>query len=176
MGMQDEDILRGKRVLIVDDEKDVLETLEELLGMCLIDKAPDFETGKKFMDKYPYDAAIFDIMGVRGYDLLELATQKGIPSLMLTAHALSPENLVKSIKGGAYSYVPKDKLPEISTYVRDVIEAAQKGGRRHSRWFSRLLPFFDKQFGSGWREKDKEFWDSFESQHMVSKKDLEEMM
>jgi DNA-binding NtrC family response regulator len=176
MGMQEADILSGKRVLIVDDESDVLETLEELLSMCLIDKAPDFETGKKFMDKYPYDAAIFDIMGVRGYDLLELATRKGIPSLMLTAHALSPENLVKSIKEGAYSYVPKDKLPEIATYVRDVIEAAQKGTGRHGRWFSRLKPFFDKQFGSGWREKDKEFWDDFESQRVVTKKDLEEMM
>jgi DNA-binding NtrC family response regulator len=174
--MQDQDILSGKRILIVDDEPDVLETLEELLSMCLIDTAPDFETGKKFIDKYKYDAAVFDIMGVRGYDLLRLATQKGIPSLMLTAHALSPDNLVKSMKEGAYSYVPKDKLPDIATYVRDVIEAAKKGAGRHGQWFSRLKPFFDKQFGSEWREKDQEFWDDFEAQRVISKKDLEDMM
>jgi len=173
--MQD-DILKGKKILIVDDEPDILETLEDLLSMCLIDKAPSFETGKKFLDKNTYDLAVFDIMGVKGYDLLRIANKKGIPALMLTAHALSPENLVKSIKEGAQSYVPKDKLPEIALFIRDVLEERQKSGDKHSRWFTRLKPFFDKQFGDGWREKDKEFWVKFESKSVVTKKDLEEMM
>ena len=173
--MQD-DILKGKKILIVDDEPDILETLEDLLSMCLIDKAPSFETGKKFLDKNAYDLAVFDIMGVKGYDLLRIANKKGIPALMLTAHALSPENLVKSIKEGAQSYVPKDKLPEIALFIRDVLEERQKSGDKHSRGFARLKPFFDKQFGDGWREKDKEFWVKFESKAVVTKKDLEEMM
>ena len=87
--MTDNEILKGKKILIVDDEPDILETLEELLDICIIDTAPDFETAKKFLDKNSYDVAILDIMGVRGYDLLELANEKGIPALMLTAHALS---------------------------------------------------------------------------------------
>ena len=99
--------LKGKRILIVDDEPDVLETLGELLDMCVIDFAPDFETAEKLLEETSYDAAILDIMGVKGYDLLELARHKELPALMLTAHALSPEHLVKSIKGGAYSYIPK---------------------------------------------------------------------
>ena len=33
--------LKGERILIVDDEPDVLETLGELLDMCVIDFAPD---------------------------------------------------------------------------------------------------------------------------------------
>ena len=45
--MQDGDILKDKKILIVDDEPDILETLVELLDMCLIDSAPDFETAKK---------------------------------------------------------------------------------------------------------------------------------
>ena len=36
------DYLRYKRVLIVDDEPDVLETLKELLGMCDVVEASDF--------------------------------------------------------------------------------------------------------------------------------------
>lgn len=174
--MQDDDILKGKRILIVDDEPDVLETLEELLSKCLIDTAPNFETGKKFLDKNTYDLAIFDIMGVKGYELLRIATDKGIPVLMLTAHALSPENLVKSIKEGAHSYVPKDKLPEITIFIKDILEGRQKGGHRRGRWFSILKPFFDKQFGDGWKEKDKEFWNDFESAEVVTKKELEDMM
>lgn len=171
-----DDILKGKKILIVDDEPDILETLEDLLSMCLIDTAPSFETGKKFLDKNTYDLAVFDIMGVKGYDLLRIANKKGIPALMLTAHALSPENLVKSIKEGAQSYVPKDKLPEIASFIRDVLEERQKSGDKQGRWFARLKPFFDKQFGDGWRDKDKEFWVNFDSKSVVTKKDLEDMM
>ena len=174
--MSDDAILKGKRVLIVDDEPDVLETLEELLNQCLIDKAPSFETGVKFLNKNTYDLAIFDIMGVKGYDLLRMATEKGIPAMMLTAHALSPDNLIKSIKEGAHSYVPKDKLSEIATFAKDILEARQKGVEKPAHWFARLKPFFDKHFGTGWREKDRDFWNDFDSKNIVRKKDLEDIM
>jgi DNA-binding response OmpR family regulator len=174
--MSDDAILKGKRVLIVDDEPDVLETLEELLNQCLIDKAPSFETGVKFLNKNTYDLAIFDIMGVKGYDLLRAATEKGIPAIMLTAHALSPDNLIKSIMEGAHSYVPKDKLLEIATFAKDILEARQRGAEKPTRWFARLKPLFDKHFGTGWRDKDRDFWDDFDSKDTVSKKDLEEIM
>lgn len=174
--MQDEDVLKGKKILIVDDEPDILETLEELLDMCTIDTAPNFETAKKFLDKYTYDVAILDIMGVRGYDLLKITAQKGIPALMLTAHALSPENLVKSLKKGAQSYVPKDKISDISTFVKDILEARQRGIREHANWFARLKPFFDKKFGSAWRERDNEFWQDFDRTHVITKEELEEIL
>jgi DNA-binding NtrC family response regulator len=174
--MGDEDILKDKKILIVDDEPDVLDTLEELLDMCLVDTAPNFETAKKFLDKYLYDAAIFDIMGVRGYDLLEIATGKGIPALMLTAHALSPENLVKSVKKGAQSYVPKEKIADIKTFLAEVLEARGKGIEKPGNWFARLRPFFDRKFGTGWREKDKEFWRDFDRDYVVTKEELEEIM
>jgi DNA-binding NtrC family response regulator len=170
------DRLDGKRILIVDDEVDILETLEEMLGMCLIDKAPSFETAVKFLDKNRYDAAIFDIMGVRGYELLRIATAKGVPVLMLTAHALSPENLIKSIREGAQSYIPKDKLSDIAAFLGDMIEARQKGTDKQAGWFSKLKPFFDRQFGPGWREKDQEFWRDFDSKRVVSKKDLQDVI
>ena len=124
--MEGPDRLIGKKILIVDDELDVLETLEELLSVCLIDKAPSFETAVKFLNKNQYDGAIFDIMGVRGYELLRIATGKGVPVLMLTAHALSPDNLIKSIKEGAQSYVPKDNLSQIAIFLGEMIEATRQ--------------------------------------------------
>ena len=90
--MNDLAILTGKKILIVDDEPDVLDTLIEILDMCLVDAAPDFETAKKFLNKNMYDVAIFDIMGVQGYDLLEISVQKDIPALMFTAHALNADD------------------------------------------------------------------------------------
>jgi len=170
-----QEILKDKHILIVDDEPDILETLEEILDMCLIDSAPNYETAKKFLEKNRYDVAVLDIMGVRGYDLLELATSKGIPSLMLTAHALSPDNLIKSIKKGASSYIPKDKIADIGTYLLDIIIEAEEE-TRESKWFQRLKPFFDKKFGPDWREKDREFWDQFDRTFRVSKDELGKIM
>jgi hypoxanthine-guanine phosphoribosyltransferase len=40
--MEEKSRLMGKRVLIVDDEMDVLETLAELLSMCTVTKASSF--------------------------------------------------------------------------------------------------------------------------------------
>ena len=171
-----DDILKGKRVLIVDDEPDILDTLEELLDMCLIDKAPNFETAKKFLVKSDYDAAILDIMGVRGYDLLELTTRKGIPTLMLTANALSPDNLIKSIKEGAQSYVPKDRISELASFLRDILGECQRGDQKKAAWFARLKPFFDKKFGPGWRKKDKEFWQNFDKKYVPTKDEMEEVL
>lgn len=171
-----DDILEGKKILIVDDEPDVLETLAELLDKCLVDTAPSFETARKFLDQTVYDAAILDIMGVRGYDLLELANKKGIPALMLTAHALSPDNLVKSIEGGAQSYVPKEKITDITTYLADIMKAREKGIEKHGNWFARLKPFFDKKFGKGWRKEHEEFWKEFDETYHVSKEEIERVL
>jgi DNA-binding response OmpR family regulator len=171
-----DDILKGKRVLIVDDEPDILETLSEMLEMCFTDTAPNFETAQKFLSKNDYDVAIFDIMGVKGYDLLKLANKKGIPALMLTAHALSPDNLVRSIKGGARSYVPKDKISEITTFLAEILESREKGIEKEGTWFARLKPFFDKKFGTEWREEHKEFWQDFDETYRVSKDDIEKII
>jgi len=171
-----DDIVKGKKILVVDDEPDVLEQLTELLDMCIVDTAPSFETAQKFLNKNTYDVAIFDIMGVRGYDLLELANQKGLPALMLTAHALTPDNLVKSIKEGAQSYIPKEKMSDITTYLADILKAQAKGIEKQGTWFARLKQFFDKKFGPGWKEEHKEFWQEFDKTYIVSKEELEEML
>jgi len=164
------------RILIVDDEPDILETLEELLDMCVIDTATDYEGARRFLERDRYDAAILDIMGVRGYDLLKIATEKHIPALMLTAHALSPDNLVRSIESGAYAYVPKDKLVDIASFVVDIIEAKEAGEKQSHRWFARLKPFFDRKFRPGWRSKDEAFWREFDRRNVVGKEDVDDIL
>ena len=171
-----ENVLEGKKILIVDDEPDILETVTDLLDMCINDTAPSFETARKFLNKNTYDAAIFDIMGVEGYELLKIATQKGIPSLMLTAHALSPDNLVKSIKEGAYAYLPKDKIGDIAVYLADIINASEKGIQKQGTWFARLKQFFDEKFGPGWKEEHKEFWQEFDKGFIVSQEEIERVL
>jgi len=152
-------IIKGKKILIVDDEKDVLDVLMELLDVCKIDAASSFEEGKKLLESRSYDIAVLDIMGVQGYELLRIANERGIPSLMLTAHALSPEDLKKSAENGASYYAPKDEMNKIDIFVADVLEAAEKKKNAWVKWFTRLGSFYDKRFGgTDWREKEKDFW------------------
>jgi DNA-binding response OmpR family regulator len=153
--MSETKILEGKKLLIVDDEPDVVETIKELLDMCNIDAAADFETGEKLLNQNKYDIAVLDIMGVNGYELLEIANKKGVPALMLTAHALSPDNFAKSISGGAKAYIPKEKMSEIAIFLSDLLKA-QEGIEKPHRWFTRLKSFFNVQFGEDWLKEYRE--------------------
>jgi CheY-like chemotaxis protein len=166
-----ESILNGKRILAVDDEADVLDVLtEEILAACpdcQVDKASNFETAREMLNSWKYDIVILDIMGVRGFDLLDLATKNKLPVAMLTAHALSPEALKQSIERGARAYLPKEKLGEVVPFLEDMLEYEAPAG--WSRLFGKLGDFFDDRFGPNWRKSDDRFWRDFkgniEGQH-----------
>ena len=158
--MNSKNILKGKRILIVDDEPDVLESLIELLDMCKIDTASSFEDGKRLMEDQSYALAILDIMGVRGFELLKIANHQKIPALMLTAHALSEENLKKSAEDGAAYFAPKEKMVDIGIFVADVLTALEKKKNTWEKWLERLGGFYDNRFqGTNWREDEKDFWE-----------------
>lgn len=162
--MDTKKILEGKKLLIVDDEPDVMEALTELLDMCTIDTAADFQTAEKLLTQNKYDVAVLDIMGVKGYDLLEIAEKNGIPALMLTAHALSPDDFGKSISGGAKAYIPKEKMTEIDIFLADLLKA-QQGDEKPHKWFSRLKSFFELQFGKGWLDEYHEIREDAERRY-----------
>lgn len=158
--MEPRKILKGKRILIVDDEEDILDFLAELLEMCKLDRASSFEEAKKLLESNYYHAAVLDIMGVRGYELLEIATKREIPALMLTAHALSQDNLKKSFQKGAAYYVPKDEIARVDVFLADILEAIEKKKNVFIKWYERLSGFCDKRFGPNWKDDDPEFWNS----------------
>lgn len=152
-------IIEGKTILIVDDEKDVLESLVELLDCCKLDTALSFEEGKRLLEENEYDIAVLDIMGVRGFELLALTRKKNVPALMLTAHALSEENLKKSAEEGAAYYAPKDEMVNIDEFIADIILSKEKRKNPWTRWYERLGGFYDRRFkGPNWRKDSDEFW------------------
>ena len=154
-----EDILAGKRILVVDDETDVLETVTDLLPMCEVTTADAFDPARELLESRPFDLALLDIMGVDGYGLLELTVQKGIPAVMLTAHAMSLENIKKSRKMGAIYFIPKEEMAYLADFLRDIFEARVKGKNPWARWYERLASFCERRFGPDWKETDKAFWD-----------------
>jgi len=82
-----EEILKGKRILIVDDEADILETLAELLDMCLVDTAPNFDSAKKFLNKSTSHPGYYGGQGLRS---IETHQRKKCPCL--NAHSTCPQS------------------------------------------------------------------------------------
>ena len=136
--MKPASLLQDKLVLVVDDEKDVLDSVAETLEMCTVHKVGDYETALQYLLSYSYDIVVLDIMGVNGFELLKVAVKRGFPAVMLTAHALTPESLKKSIRLGAVSFLPKERMGDLVEHLEDVVlEAANRPGRSFStRWES----------------------------------------
>jgi DNA-binding response OmpR family regulator len=146
-------ILNGKRILVVDDEPDILDVVEgEILQAgpdCTIDKAMNYEAASSLLKAGDYDLVILDIMGVRGFELLEFAVTRGFKVAMLTAHVLSPEALKKSHDMGARAYLPKDKLGELVPFLEDVLQYDYKTG--WERLLGKLEDYFNDRFEKEWK-------------------------
>jgi CheY-like chemotaxis protein len=149
------DALRDKVILVVDDEPDVLDTVAEALEMCVVHKAQDFTTALQYILSYTYDAVILDIMGVNGFELLKSAVSRGFPAVMLTAHALTPEALKKSIRLGAVSFLPKERISDLREFLEEVV--VNGGKPLWIKSFDWLGTYFNKRFGPDWKEKDRFF-------------------
>ena len=161
--MEKSEVLQDKTILVVDDEPDVLETLTELLDEqadLILHTAGDFQQARQLLFSHNYDLVILDIMGVRGFDLLEIASHRGFPAVMLTAHALNPESLKKSIEMGAKAYLPKGCLPEIVPFLEDVLKLSYPSVWRKA--IDAVFTLFDEQFGSEWKTSERDFWNDFE--------------
>ena len=169
--MSNSSLLNGKKVLAVDDEPDILAALEELLDMCVVVTATSFEQAKQLLESDDFDIAILDIMGVDGYGLLEIANRKSLPAVMLTAHAFSADNLVRTIKEGAYAYIPKEEITQITDYLIDTLTAQQNGENPWSAWQERLpSSYFERKWGAAWKDEDRNFWDQFKAGIKARKK------
>jgi DNA-binding NarL/FixJ family response regulator len=115
-----------------------------------------------------YDVVILDIMGVRGFDLLELAVTRNFPVVMLTAHALTPESLRRSYEMGARAYLPKEKLGEIVPFLEDVLKYDYLTGWK--RLVAKLEGFFNERWGQYWKKPEEQFWKEFDEKTAQIKK------
>ena len=148
-----ESVLNGKTILLVDDELDVLQVLQdEIEASCPnshIDQATTYEDALKLLQSNDYDVVVLDIMGVRGFDLLEFAVKKNLRVAMLTGHALNLEALKRARDMKARAYLPKEQLGEIVPFLEDILVYDLKPG--WERLLDKLGAYFDKTFGeTGW--------------------------
>jgi DNA-binding NtrC family response regulator len=153
-----EKLILGRRIFLLKDIRLNLkiETRRPLSSYgCEVKMAIQFETRD-------FDLAILDIMGVKGYELLEIATKRKVIAVMLTAHALTLDSIVKSYKQGAAYFVPKEEMSRITEFLNDILDAKQKGRSTWLNWQEMLTDaYWEKRFGPDWKNRDKTFWENF---------------
>src|SRR5450432_758663 len=100
------------RILIIDDEAAIRESLEALLGMegFHVTMAPDGPSGLEQLATNEFDLLLLDLAlpGESGIDLLPriLEAQPDLPVIMITAYG-TVSNVVDAIRAGAENFVQK---------------------------------------------------------------------
>ena len=114
------------RILIVEDEPDLLRSLAQALREegYAVDTANQGEDGLFKAENYDYDAIVLDVMlpKLDGWEILKrLRKTKKTPVLMLTARDQSRDR-VKGLDTGADDYMVKPfDLPELFARLRALI-------------------------------------------------------
>ena len=119
--MSKEGILNGKIVLAVAEGQETIDAIEEVLEMCIVDKAYTFNEASQFLLSYNYDLVVTDMAGANNFELLKIATARDFPTIILTNYAIKQHVQEESIKLGAISLLYKEKMPELVQLFEDIL-------------------------------------------------------
>jgi DNA-binding NtrC family response regulator len=150
-------ILEGKKILVVDDEPDVLETVIDLFETTQIVTAGSFEDARKKIAQESFDLVILDIMDVNGFDLLKACRAEGMPAAMFIAHSLDIESLNSAVRLGAVSFLPKEELHRLPGLVAEILDEMEQGRTHWEKLFQRLGLFFKEKLGISWEDDHSKF-------------------
>ncbi|AFY77219.1 response regulator with CheY-like receiver domain and winged-helix DNA-binding domain [Pleurocapsa sp. PCC 7327] len=112
------------RILVVEDDKSIAETLERVLGEqhYVVDAATDGEMGWELVEVFAYDLIVLDVMlpKLNGIEFCQRLRSRGdrTPILLLTAKSSSTDKTT-GLNAGADDYVVKPfDLPELLARIR----------------------------------------------------------
>lgn len=119
------------RILVVDDETDLLELLElTLLRMGFdVDPVPSVAAARACLERQRYGLVLTDMRlgDGSGLDVLQASQrqQPGVPVTVITAYG-SAENAVSALKAGAFDYLSKPvELDRLRALVRSALGPAK---------------------------------------------------
>ena len=124
---------RGQpKVLVVDDEPDLLELLEMTLSRMGLDttRAETVTEAVRLLDSGPFDLCLTDwnLPDGEGIRVVEHITQKAldVPVAVITAFG-SAENAVAALKAGAFDYLAKPvALEQLRALVKQALKVPEK--------------------------------------------------
>ena len=125
--------IRGQpKVLVIDDEPDLLELLELTLSRMGLDttRAESVSEAIRLLDREPFDLCLTDMRlpDGEGLRVVEYISQKAldVPVAVITAFG-SAENAVAALKAGAFDYLAKPvALAQLRALVKQALKVPEK--------------------------------------------------
>lgn len=121
-----------KRILIVDDDREILDTTKQILEMSgyQVDTAISGADGLQLIQENLYHLCLFDIKlpDMEGTELLEKshAMRPAMKKIMVTGYA-SLENSIRSLNSGASAYILKPVNPDLLlTTVKEKLDEQEQ--------------------------------------------------
>jgi len=119
------------RILVVDDDTDIRQTLAEILGYDghVVEVARDGLEAQRLIEKVAFDIVLCDVRmpGKDGMELLDWAkkTRPDVEFIMLSGHA-TIDMAVEATKKGAFDFLEKPlDLPKLEILIRNATEKRQ---------------------------------------------------
>jgi two-component system nitrogen regulation response regulator NtrX len=119
------------RILVVDDDADIRQTLAEILGYDghVVEVARDGLEAQRLLEKVVFDIVLCDVRmpGKDGMELLDWAkkTRPDVEFIMLSGHA-TIDMAVEATKKGAFDFLEKPlDLPKLEILIRNATQKRQ---------------------------------------------------
>lgn len=131
------------RILVVDDEVSVHETVRDILGtrqyefyMCTDKSQAELQMSRETFDLAIIDLKLSDKLGDEsGFELLTKLKEMNpeMPVIVITQYYMHPDMVVKCMRGGAYYYFIKEKFNDgRDNFIQLVVEAIKYQPERES--------------------------------------------
>jgi hypothetical protein len=135
-------ILEGKRILVVDHEREILNMVSQALAASEVVGVGNVDEARPLISGESFDLAILDTEGANGCDLLKDCHANKLPAAMLTPREVQVRSINEAMKRGAMSFFPRDEVDRLPETVAELFERVEKGKAYSTRLFRLLASAF----------------------------------
>lgn len=139
-------ILEGKRILVVDNEREILNMVSQALAASEVVAVGNADEARPLIARESFDLVILDTARANGCALLDDCHANKLPAAMLTPREVEVRRLNEAMKRGAKSFFPRDDVQRLSKSVADLLEHLEK-----ETYWTRLSRRIKAGFREIWR-------------------------
>jgi len=163
--------LNSKRILAIDDDRDLLDVLEEEILAAhpdlKVEKAVTFPQAIEKMIWVNYDAVILDITSGYGFKLVQLAQSRHLHVGLLTTYPVLPGHPRLPAQMAARAFLSKERLGDVVPFLEKIIHGKTKDVFLLKRWLRKFVGILRRKHlkprtGTEVREENP-FWNKYVS-------------
>ena len=121
IGLSNSCILEKKKILVVNKDQDVFESLEKYLNVCRLYKALDYNTAFAYLEHRLFDIIIWDTDSIQPGNLTDYLINKHVLTVLFLENRNADGEVSKCIKQGAIPFTKRNNLSKIRYFLEDIL-------------------------------------------------------